>query len=101
MITDPDRLWPHAWLRACAVYGAGMLNIQELAGDIAHLLPTGDQKTMTEPTLYGDQDIVRESAAWALHRIAPEHFLEYTPALLDDPNPLVRHLAAEATKGTE
>ena len=71
LITD-TAAWPSGWTRACAVHAAAAAGISELAPEV-------------EAALGFPEPPVRETAAWALHRLDPAAWRRHAPELRDDP----------------
>ena len=67
--------WNHDWIRACAIYAAGKLGFEELVDEIEAAI------TCRTPFL-------RETAAWALHELAPARFKAHAAELAADSDPL-------------
>ncbi len=81
IIADPTGVWTHGWTRACAIYAAGKLGVAGVDEVIEEAL------TITEHP-------VRETAAWALHTLAPERYQVYAAELATSADPQVADLAA-------
>ncbi len=85
-IIADTQTWTGSWSRACAIYASGQLALKDLAEAIEAAL------SITTPP-------VRETAAWALHKLAADIYQRHAADLAADPNPqvaqLVSHLAAE------
>ena len=81
IIADPEGEWTHGWSRACAIYAAAHLSLTGLVEVIEAAL------TITEHP-------IRETAAWALHRLAPDRYQAHAAALAQDASPSVAKLAA-------
>lgn len=73
-------IWTHGWTRACAIQLAAERADRALIDAIEGAL------TITEPP-------IRETAAWALHRLSPETYQRYAADLRHDPDPQVARLA--------
>ncbi len=73
-------IWTHGWTRACAIQLAAERADRSLIDAIEGAL------TITEPP-------IRETAAWALHRLSPETYQRYAADLRHDPDPQVARLA--------
>ncbi|MCI0396855.1 MAG: HEAT repeat domain-containing protein [Chloroflexi bacterium] len=69
------------WSRACAIYAVACLKIDE------HV-------ALVEAALQAEAAVVRETAAWALRRLAPQRYLVLAAPLHHDPDPQVARLAA-------
>jgi len=80
-IIGEARLWPHGWTRACAIYVAAKLDDNSLAGII-------------EEAIGSSESSIRETAAWALHTLAPEAYEGHAAKLAADPDPQVARVAA-------
>ena len=74
--------WRSSWTLACAIHSAAVSGRRDLAEQVEAALSIGDHP-------------VRETAAWALHRLDPDAYRRYAKRLRDDPNPLVAALARE------
>jgi HEAT repeat protein len=77
-----------AWTRACALYGAAKLGAvgQVAAEDLVPII----EKALADP-----DPIVRETAEWSLHKLAPRRFGEHVEVLLADADPCVARVAAD------
>ncbi len=75
-------VWSRGWLRVCALYAAGELGLTSLAEGAEAALEAGAYP-------------VRETAAWALHRLAPERFASLVSQLVEDPDPRLARLATQ------
>jgi HEAT repeat protein len=81
IIADPEKVWTHGWTRACAIYAAAKLTIEESVDAVEDALSIAEHP-------------IRETAAWALHELAPEKYRSYAAELAEDSNPQVAKLAA-------
>ncbi len=84
IITDPEGVWTQGWTRSCAIYAVAKIKL----GDQVFLDAVEGALAITEHP-------VRETAAWALHTLAPGHYRPYAAELVADPNPQVAKLAAQ------
>ncbi len=86
-LRDLIRNSDHAWTRACAIYAAVKL--------AAAAQLEGDQITpIIENALVDPAPVVRETAGWGLHTLAPERFDHYADSLLRDEDPHCANLVA-------
>jgi HEAT repeat protein len=74
-----------AWVRACALYAAVRLGVEEM-------IP------IVETRLTDRDPVVRETAEWGLYTLAPERFNQHADTLLADED---RHVASLAAKLVE
>ena len=74
--------WRSSWLRACAIHAAAVSGSRDLVGEVEDAL-----RIAAHP--------VRETAAWALSRLAPDVYRRHAERLQGDPNPQVARLARE------
>jgi ATP:ADP antiporter, AAA family len=75
------------WIQTCAVYAAGRLGLHEAVEAV-------------EANLHAPAGELRETAVWALHRLAPDRLRRFAEALALDGNPLVAGLAAGLLAGS-
>ena len=80
IISDPERVWAYGWTKACAMYAAGKMGYEVCSGAV-------------EATLSSPEYAVRETAAWALHKLAPDRYQIHAAELAADPHPQVARLA--------
>ncbi|MDX1612916.1 MAG: HEAT repeat domain-containing protein [Candidatus Promineifilaceae bacterium] len=78
LIVDDDGTYGQ-WVQACAVYAAVQLKLVALT-------------PLAEAMLEAESTAVRQTAAWALHRLAPERFRAHASALAADDDQLVAQL---------
>jgi HEAT repeat protein len=78
LISD-THLWADHWLRSCVIYSAGQLALTHLSEVI--------EQALAIPT-----PPVRETAAWALHKLAKAKFQQHAASLALDPDPQVAQL---------
>jgi hypothetical protein len=74
--------WRSSWTRACAIHAAAVSGRRGVAGQVEAALSIADHP-------------VRETAAWALHRLDPDAYRRHAWRLREDSNPQVAALAAE------
>jgi hypothetical protein len=86
VIVDTDGHWSNTWTRACAIYAVARLDQQMYSYELTHWI---------EASLVSNDGILRETAAWALHKFAPDRFQDHANQLANDPDPHVARLAAE------
>jgi HEAT repeat protein/ATP/ADP translocase len=86
VIVDADGHWSNTWTRACAIYAVARLDQQMYSYELTHWI---------EASLVSNDGILRETAAWALHKLAPDRFQDHANQLANDPDPHVARLAAE------
>ncbi len=77
-----------AWIRACALYAGVKLGV-------VGQLTTEKLVPIVEMALVGGDSVVRETAVWGLHMLAPKQFKEQGQALLADEDPYIACLAAD------
>jgi len=74
------------WIRACAIYAAVGVNQTSLV-------------PLMEAALESQNSALRQTAAWALHQLAPQRFQEHAPALAADGAPPVAELVRALAPG--
>ncbi len=79
------KVWSHGWTRASAIYAAAKMDLIDLVDSI-------------EDALAIPENPIRETAAWALHKLAPDKYQPHAVKLAADSNPRVAQLAAYLTE---
>jgi HEAT repeat protein len=81
LATDTVR-WPSNWVRSCSLYVAAKLGLRDVEEAAVAALDSPD-------------DLVRETAMWALHTIDPERSAPHLRRLQVDENPRVAGMAVQ------
>ena len=78
----------HGWTRACALYAAAQLGA-------AAQLDADKMAPIVEGSLVDGDPVVRETAVWGLHKLAPERFKQHADTMREDEDQHVAQLTAD------
>ena len=86
-LQELSEMYGQPWIRACTFYAIGLLDERSLTNVVETAISDADT-------------LVRETAAWCLHRLAPKQFHRHVATLMADEDPRVAQVIAELLQTT-